>query len=1008
MSRLAPALSWLVVVAGVAAAQSPPVAPPNPLLTPTFDWTVAGGDGDDLGNGLGTAGDVNGDGYSDVILGAANHTETHASEGAAHVYLGSATGLATTPAWTVFGQQDNAYLGFSVGTAGDVDGDGFCDVIVGVRGFSNGQSNEGQARVYLGSASGLATTAAWSVESNQADAAMGYSVATAGDVNGDGFSDVVVGTPFYSGGQTNEGRVGVYLGSASGLSTSPSFTFSSNQADAELGYAVASAGDVNGDGFSDVIASAPDYDFGQPDEGRAWVFLGAPGGTTAAGAWTAESNQASAFFGNAVGTAGDVNGDGYSDVIVAADHYDDALMEQGRVFVYLGGASGLATTESWAVEGDEIDAQIGNTVCAAGDVDGDGYCDVLVGDSNYDNGSFHEGGRNWLYLGSALGLGATAAYETHIDDDFAFFGFVATAGDVNGDGLSDFLITAPAYGTTLYGQGVAYAWYGAADTLRNTATWSPTGTKTQDDFGLSVASAGDVDGDGNSDVLVGADRFADPLTAEGATWLYLGATGGLSASPAWTEEGDSASANFGHSVAGAGDVNGDGFADVLVGAPGFSNGNTGEGEAVLYLGSASGLATTPAWTVEGNANSAGLGQCVACAGDVDGDGFLDVVVGSLLLHQARLYLGNETGLATSPAATLTNNQPASNFGTACAGAGDVNGDGFSDVIVGAPNFSAGQSGEGRAYVYLGSVAGLPTTPAWTMESNQAGAGFGTSVATAGDSNADGYSDVVVGAPGYDGAFADAGRVFVFRGGSGGLETSGFPTLDGDQAGEDFGISVATAGDANGDGHSDLLVGADLADHGQTDEGRAFLFHGQLGGPASAAIWDAESNDAFAQFGVCVAPAGDVNGDGYGDALVGASLLDGAASAGGGAFVYLGNHGPCVPERPRQRKADNSGPLAPLDRVADSFRARLLMRSPFGREKATLAVEAKGNNLFNGQNLTLSAPTDTGTNGAAGNLAVTGLDPNKTYRWRARIQHDRAAFPWLPAGPWYSIADNAPT
>src|SRR6185369_16594557 len=118
---------------------------------------------------------------------------------------------------------------------------------------------------------------------------------------------------------------------------SPAFTFTSNQADALLGNAVAPAGDVDGDGFSDVIVGAPDYDFGQPDEGRAWVFRGAPGGTTAFGAWTAESNQASAVFGIAVGPCGDVNGDGYSDVIVGADHYDDAHVDEGRAFVYLGG-----------------------------------------------------------------------------------------------------------------------------------------------------------------------------------------------------------------------------------------------------------------------------------------------------------------------------------------------------------------------------------------------------------------------------------------------------------------------------------------------------------------------------------------------------------------------------------------------------------------------------------------------------------------------------------------------
>src|SRR5262249_19064238 len=156
-----------------------------------------------------------------------------------------------------------------------------------------------------------------------------------------------------------------------------------------------------------------------------------------------------------------------------------------------------------------------DTVSLAGDVDGDGYGDVLVGDTDYDL-SFTDGGESLLYLGSTNGLGTTPGFTTWLDGDHAYYGLGVTAGDVNGDGLSDFLPAAPAYGVTAYGQGVAYAWYGASDTLRSNATWSPTGTKTQDDYGLSVASAGDVDGDGFSDVLVGADRFADPQVAEGA------------------------------------------------------------------------------------------------------------------------------------------------------------------------------------------------------------------------------------------------------------------------------------------------------------------------------------------------------------------------------------------------------------------------------------------------------------------------------------------------------------
>jgi hypothetical protein len=274
---------------------------------------------------------------------------------------------------------------------------------VGAPWYHNGETDEGRAYLYLGSDSGLSALPAWTAESDQVLAYFGESVATAGDVNGDGYSDVVVGAYGYDNGETNEGRVYLYLGSASGLSASPAWRAESNQVYAEFGYSVATAGDVNGDGYSDVIVGAYYYDNGERDEGRAYLYLGSASGLGASAAWTAESDQMHALFGRSIATAGDINGDGYSDVIVGADAYENGQMNEGRAYLYLGSASGLGASTAWTAEINQAYARFGWSVATAGDVNGDGYSDVIIGAPWHISGEVDEG-RVYLYLSSASGL----------------------------------------------------------------------------------------------------------------------------------------------------------------------------------------------------------------------------------------------------------------------------------------------------------------------------------------------------------------------------------------------------------------------------------------------------------------------------------------------------------------------------------------------------------------------------------------------------------------------------
>jgi hypothetical protein len=424
--------------------------------------------------------------------------------------------------WAVDGGEIGAQFGFSVGAAGDVNGDGYDDVVVGSWLYDNGQGDEGRAFLYLGSASGLRTTPSWSAEGNYPQVWFGYAVGTAGDVNRDGYSDVLVGSPNYTNIEAGEGRAFLYLGSPSGLGATPAWTAESNQGGAQFGRSLSTAGDVNRDGYSDVIVGAPSYSNGQSGEGRAYLYLGSASGLSAAPAWTAESDQVSAAFGSSVSAAGDVNGDGFADVLVGANLFDNGQSDEGRAFLYLGRSSGLNDTPAWTAESDQPGARFGDHVAAAGDVNRDGYGDVLVGAPFYGGGQISEG-RAFLYMGSAAGLAATPAWTAESDQNGARLDAVDTAGDFNGDGYSDVIVGAMLYDNGLTDAGRASIYFGSASGLAASPGWIADGNQAGANLGTSVGTAGDVDGDGIDDVIIGAAKYTDSFSEEGRALVYLGA-----------------------------------------------------------------------------------------------------------------------------------------------------------------------------------------------------------------------------------------------------------------------------------------------------------------------------------------------------------------------------------------------------------------------------------------------------------------------------------------------------
>ncbi|MDF3026962.1 MAG: repeat protein [Fluviicola sp.] len=956
-----------------------------------------------LGYSVSGAGDVNGDGYSDVIVGAHQYDNGQTDEGAAFIYHGSSGGIGTSAITTLESNQANAFFGTSVSNAGDVNGDGYNDVIVGARQYDNGQSDEGAAFVYHGSLTGISSTASSVLEGNVASANFGRSVSVAGDVNADGYSDVIIGAHTCTNGETDEGRIFVFHGSSGGVNTAATSTIESNQAGAFMGFSVSGAGDVNGDGYSDVIVGAYQYDNGQTDEGRAFIYHGSSGGINTTAAVTLENNQVSSSFGFSVSGAGDVNGDGYSDVIVGAYQYDNGQTDEGAVVVYHGSSGGINSTAAATIESNQASAFMGSSVSGGGDVNGDGYSDIVAGAYLYDNGQTDEGAA-FVYHGSSGGINTTAGSTIESNQTSAYLGYsVSGAGDVNGDGYSDIAIGAYNYDNGQTDEGTVYLFHGSASSVSTTVAVIAESNQANAQLGFSVSSIGDVNADGYSDVIVGVWLYDNGQTDEGAAFVYLGSSSGLSSTATSILESNQISANFGYCVSSCGDVNGDGYSDAIISAHQYDNGQTDEGAAFVFHGSSSGLNTTAAIMLECNQASALMGNSVASAGDINGDGYSDIVVGAFQYDNGQtdegvvfVYHGSSTGIAATATALLESNQAGAKLGRS-SGAGDVNGDGYDDIIAGAQYYDNGQTDEGAAFVYHGSVAGINTTYSTMLEVNSAGAWFARNLFPAGDVNADGYSDIIVGAQYYDNGETDEGGAFVFHGSASGINSTPATSLESNQASSLFGFSVHGAGDVNGDGYSDVVVGAYQYDNGQTNEGVVFVYHGSSSGISTSGSTFLESNQANSSFGISVASAGDINGDGYSDILVGATTYTNVQTGEGALFTFKGNAGGGLRRNMVLYNTSTTTPIMQSNILSVQFAAGLFAKNPEGRTKGKLVWEVKKE----GQPFTSSSTITKSTLFTAkqtnySNLGITGTQltnditkPGFQTKVRARIQYDPA-------------------